>query len=59
MTTTELIQALQEELKFALEVFWESCDCGQCGPCRRQDRMMELAAHPVPSALEHLAEQAE
>lgn len=54
----ELIKSLQQELQFALDVFEETCDCGTCGPCKRQERMRELITRPLPSILEELAKQA-
>lgn len=35
---------LLEELEYALEVFDETCDCGECGPCQRKDGFRAIIA---------------
>jgi hypothetical protein len=37
-----LIRAMRKELGNALDVFRDACDCGECGPCRRQRVMVKL-----------------
>lgn len=31
-----------EHLKYAQEVFADTCDCGKCGPCQRRSEIEDL-----------------
>lgn len=41
-TDAKLLHTLATEIEHALTVFEETCECGRCGPCKRQSRMRSL-----------------
>ena len=41
-TSPKFLRSLATELEYALTVFQETCSCGLCGPCKRQQRMKSL-----------------
>lgn len=41
-TQAKLLRTLATELENALTTFEGACECGICGPCKRQPRMRSL-----------------
>lgn len=37
-----VLSAVRNELNYALEVFYENCQCGKCSPCERQKKMKSV-----------------
>ena len=44
-----LFAEMRNELSYAIAVFEESCDCGECGPCERLIGMKELLEKSLTS----------